>query len=120
MMDMMPNALGVFINIVRKLPRISTKGKGKTYIMNRTSKKKKKIESKREGVKENLQRSHRNYHFYLVFFEISFCNFLTHLCQRKKKIGLPPERRRENELMLLSGFRHEVRNVNIDISVNHR
>lgn len=41
MMDMMPNALGVFINIVRKLPRISTKGKGKTYIMNRTSKKKK-------------------------------------------------------------------------------
>lgn len=39
MMDMMPNAIGVFINIVRKLPRISTKGKGKTYIMNRTSKK---------------------------------------------------------------------------------
>lgn len=47
MMDMMPNAIGVFINIVRKLPRISTKGKEKTYIMNRTSKKKKNRVKKR-------------------------------------------------------------------------
>ena len=39
MIDIMPNAIGVFINIVRRLPKISTKGNRKASIMNRTSKK---------------------------------------------------------------------------------
>lgn len=37
--DIMPNAIGAFINIVRQLPKISTKGNRKVSIINRTSKK---------------------------------------------------------------------------------
>lgn len=39
MIDIMPNAIGVFISIVRQLPKISTKGNRKASVMNRTSKK---------------------------------------------------------------------------------
>lgn len=90
MMDIMPNAIGVFINIVRQLPSMSTKGERRAYIMNRTSKK---IESEREGVRKKLHLSHSKYPFLFGLFEVSLCNFLTHLCQRKKT-GLVPQRRR--------------------------